>query len=352
MAASQKRKLNLEKLNQLKDVLAPDRVSYAQADIVSYSRDMWPRSQLAVRDGRLPQAPEFIVWPETTEEVSRLIRLANEMRFPVVPFGAGTGVCGGAQAMPGAVIVDMKRMDRMIDLSGESLYATVETGIVGEHLERLLNRHGYTLGHFPSSIYCSTLGGFLATRSAGQLSTKYGKIEDMVISLQAVLPDGSIIRTRNAPRRATGPDLNHLLLGSEGTLAVITEASLRIWEKPEAIFFRSFVFSDVFAGMEAMRKLMRAGVRPSVVRLYDEADTALSMSAIGYEASGCLLILATEGHPLIAEKEMEVAGSVCRDQGGKDTGEEPARHWWDHRYSISYNQSPILSSEGMILDTI
>ena len=344
---------NIELFNRLRDLLGPKKVSRSMLDQISYSRDLWPLGMLWMRHGKIPYKPDFIVWPETTEEVSKLMRLCNESRVPLVPFGAGSGVCGGAIPTQGGIVCDMKKMNRVESINDKSLLCTVQTGIIGEHLERKLAHRGFTLGHFPSSIYCSTLGGYLAGRSAGQLSTKYGKIEDMVVSLQAVLPSGEIVHTRTAPRTATGPNFNQLLVGSEGTLGLITRATLRIRPAPEGRVFFSTTFPDVPTGCKAIRKVLQGGVTPAVVRLYDETDTALSMAAIEYEdAGGCLLNLIFEGWPRRCELEAQMAKEICAGLGGKELGSAPAEHWWKHRYAISYRQSTILSAQDMIVDTI
>ena len=344
---------NIELFNRLRDLLGPKKVSRSMLDQISYSRDLWPLGMLWMRHGQIPHRPDFIVWPETTDEVSRVVGLCNEFNVPLIPFGAGSGVCGGTVPVGGGIICDTKMMNHVESINEKSLLATVQTGIIGEHLERRLSHRGYTLGHFPSSIYCSTLGGYLAGRSAGQLSTKYGKIEDMVVSLQAVLPNGNIVNTRTSPRSATGPNFNQLLIGSEGTLGVITRATLRIRPAPEERVFQSYTFPDVRSGARAIRKVLQKGATPAVVRLYDETDTALSMTAIDFEDySGCLLNLIFEGWPRRCVLEAEIASDICRAEGGRNLGPVPAEHWWKHRYAISYRQSQILSAPDMVLDTI
>lgn len=345
--------LNLERYYSLRDIFGPERVSQYLSDKEDYSRDMWTRLAIQMRRGERLETPDFIVWPVSVDEISKLLVLANNKNFPVIPYGAGSGVCGGAVGISGGVICDMKRMDKIVDLNFESMLARVQVGVIGENLERELNRRGFTLGHFPSSIYCATVGGFVATRSAGQASTKYGKIEDMVTSLQAVLPNGTIINTKAVPRKATGPDINSLILGSEGALAIVTEVTLKIKPLPEARRFLSYTFSSVKSGLDAIREFMQEGLKPAIVRLYDETDTAITMNALGYEdITGCLLIVISEGREKFVEVESELVNKLCTRAGGKDRGERPAKHWFEHRYAISYRQSPIMSSPKMILDTI
>jgi len=247
-------------------------VSTNDADSFAYARDCWPRDLMRIRSGEVPAAPSCVVWPETADEVARVLALAVQLDIPIIPFGAGSGVAGGARPSDGGITLDLKRMRAIRSFDEEDLRTEVECGVIGERLERMLNQRGYTLGHFPSSIICSTLGGWLAARSAGQQSTLYGKIEDMTFGMEVVTPQ-RIRRLMLGPRPIRGPDFNALVIGSEGTFGVITAAELRIRPLPEARQLRGFQFASVEAGLEAIRKILRAGIRPSVCRLYDALDT-------------------------------------------------------------------------------
>lgn len=249
-------------------------VSTQDGDRLAYARDAWPRDLIRVRGGEIPAAPSCVVWPESAMEVAKVLELAARVHVPVVPYGAGSGVAGGARPTEGGIILDLKRMRSIRRLDEKNLRAEVEAGIIGERLERLLNDRGYTLGHFPSSIVCSTVGGWLAARSAGQMSTLYGKIEDIALGLEVVTP-GRVRRAYVGPRPASGPGWNALVMGSEGTLAAITAAELRIRPLPAARDLRGFRFPDVKAGLDAIRLMLRANLRPAVVRLYDALDTLL-----------------------------------------------------------------------------
>lgn len=345
-------KLTPEHLEELAGILAPERVSSHPDDLVISSRDVYPLGEFQTRNGEIPHRPDCVVWPESAAEVSRLLEFANENKIPVVPYGAGSGVCGGTIPLEGGIVLDLKRMDRIRNIDDYSLSARIEAGAVGEILERELNGRGYTIGHFPSSMYCSTLGGWLAARGAGQFSTLYGKIEDMALSLEAVLPDGSVMETNDAPREATGPDIDQVIIGSEGTLAVITAATMKLHRLPEARVYASFLFPYITNGLESMRKLMRAEAVPSVARLYDELDTRVALSKLKMPGQGCLLVLLFEGCRELVEWEAEQAWQICMREGAKEMGEEPARHWERTRYHISYKQSQVLFEPGNILDTI
>ncbi|MEO8797185.1 MAG: FAD-binding oxidoreductase, partial [Polyangiaceae bacterium] len=249
------------------------RVSDDAADRVAYARDLWPRHHLAVRSGNVAaNKPGAIVWPESTADVQRLVKWARATKTPLVPFGAGSGVCAGILPNDDVVVVDLKKMDHWRALDRTKSTLDVEAGEMGLPLEDKLNREGFTLGHFPSSIVCSTVGGWVAARSAGQNSGYYGKIEDMVVSLECVTGAGEIVKLS---RRTHGPDLVPLVVGSEGTMAIITAAELRLHPVPTARGFGAWSFPSTETGWEAMRELFQAGLRPAVCRLYDPFDAML-----------------------------------------------------------------------------
>jgi alkyldihydroxyacetonephosphate synthase len=269
---------------ELEAIVGPRRVSVRDADLDTYARDMWPRLLLAHRDGApAGHRPHAVVWPETAREVAAIVKVARALRVPIVPYGGGSGVCGGAVPILGGITIDTKRMTAIRSVSADELVVDVDGGLNGERFERELARRGYTFGNFPSSIYCSTVGGWLATRAAGQLSTKYGKVEDRVAGLTVVTGRGEIIETDGPSRALRGPNWTQLVLGSEGTLGVITSARLRVSPAPQLRIYRGFEVESVAAGVEAIRRVMQKGLRPAVVRLYDELDTLMN-SMSGHHA--------------------------------------------------------------------
>lgn len=382
--------MNLESLSQL----LPDlRLSISDADRINYARDLYPLTQIWMQAGRVGPRPQAIVWPETADELAKIVQWAAETGTNLIPYGAGSGVCGGTLAVKGGIIVDLKRMNRILELDEHSLMVRTQPGVMGEDLERWLNRRGYTLGHFPSSIYCSSVGGWLAARSAGQFSTRYGKIEDMVVSQEIVLPNGRIAQTKTVPRSSTGPDWDQVFVGSEGTLGFISEATLAVHPAPETRHFRGFRFANVPAALDGMRAVMQAGLRPAVIRLYDELDTlmvgnkkpAAEKTEGGFlkrrlqsllDQSGlvaaaqrkcfehprmahalvdalpgsCLLIVMFEGPTELADVEAEEAWDILTSSGGKDMGSAPGEAWFETRYHVSYRQSPLFTS-GAFVDT-
>lgn len=271
----------------LEGIVGDQYVSMREVDLLTYSRDMWPRLLLAVRDGGDPDVPRphAVVWPASTREVTAVVRMARAQHVPIIPYGGGSGVCGGVVPVYGGITIDLKRMNGIQRIDRDEMICSVEAGINGERFERALQRRGYTFGNFPSSIYCSTVGGWLATRAAGQMSTKYGKVEDRVAGLTVVTGRGEVIETDSLARAARGPNWTQLILGSEGTLGIITAARLRVAIAPALRVLRGYEFDSVAAGLDGIRRVMQRGLRPAVVRLYDEVDTLASGIKLGDSAS-------------------------------------------------------------------
>ncbi len=259
---------------ELEAILGPRRVSVRPADLDTYAQDMWPRLLFARREGApVANRGHAVVWPENVREVAAVVKAARTLGVPIIPYGGGSGVCGGVVPIHGGITIDLKRMAAVRAVRADELICDVEGGLSGERFERELARRGFTFGNFPSSIYCSTVGGWLATRAAGQLSTKYGKVEDRVAGLTVVTGTGDVIDTDGPARALGGPNWTQLLLGSEGTLGVITSARLRLSPSPQLKLYRGFEVDSVAAGVEAIRRILQRGLRPAVVRLYDELDT-------------------------------------------------------------------------------
>lgn len=300
--------------------------------------------------GKVENLPDWVVLPKRPQEVSKIMRFACKEGIPVTPYGGGSGVCGGAIPIRGGIVLDLKRMDEILEINDKALTVTAQPGIIGQDLERELNENGYTLGHFPQSMYCSTVGGWVATRAAGQLSTKYGKIEDILMALEVVLPTGEIVRTKKTPRSSTGPGIMGIFLGSEGTLGIITEATLNIFPYPEEKRMSSFEFKDYSSGLEAIRKIMRTGLRPAVIRLYDRVETQMYFSKIGASKDSCMMIFLFEGNAGLPELEERIANEICMKDGAVFVGSKPTEQWLEDRYNVK--ALPAFLSKGIIVDTI
>lgn len=321
--------------------------------LAAHAHDWWPRLIMRRRAGAALVEPDAVVAPADSDEVAAVLRWCHDNEVAVVPYGAGTGVCGGAAPVAGAITLDLKRLASIGPIDPVSGTVEVGPGVIAQTLEDHLRHRGWTLGHFPSSIHCSTVGGLLAVRSAGQASSRYGKMEDMVVALEVVLADGSVYRSRAVPQSAAGPDLDRLFLGGEGTTGVITRATLRLWPAPETVLDRGWLVEDLQTGLDALRDVMHAGVRPAVLRLYDEADTAMVFGEAGDEPpDGCLLITGCEGPDKVARTTAEVVGDVLVAAGATDLGPGPGERWRAHRHDVSYRFADYMRPGGEFGDAV
>ncbi len=333
-------------------IIGDDHVTIRETDTILNSIDAWPLSAARVRAGELLALADIVAYPETAEDVSQILQLCNEEKVPVTPVGGGAGSCGGIVPVHGGLHLDMKRMDKILGIDHESMLVRVQAGVVGIDLEEYVNRMGYTTGHTPTSLRASNIGGFLATRSGGSMSSLYGKIEDMTLGMQVVTPDGSIVDFKAVPRHSVGPDLKQLFIGSEGTLGVITEAELQLFPIPEERRFRSMCFPDVTTGIAAMREIFRKGIVPSVVRLYDDIDTAMTFAPhFDVDEGSCMLLLAFDGSKNRVEMDETESANICLAHGAQDYGDGPSRRWWEHRYDMYY-PTKFLTAGYSIGDTI
>src|SRR5438309_3646781 len=220
-------------------------------------RDLWPMAIMAERAGN-PPARVLVARPSGRDQVVEILRWASAHDVMVTPLGGGSGVCGALGPQAGELVIDMGAFDRILEVDEINLTCTCEAGVNGMALEEHLNGRGLTLGHFPSSLPGTTVGGLCATRSSGQESTRYGSIEDMVMGLGVVMPDGTFAAPRRGPRSSAGPALHQLFAGAEGGLGVVLGAVLRVHRLPEATIGRGYAFDALAAGIECMRAVMQS----------------------------------------------------------------------------------------------
>ena len=335
-------------VKRLEDELG-DCVRTDEESLASHRRDSWVLSELDDLEGRPPPAPLAVVEAESTQDVSRTLELTRKARVPVVPYGAGSGVCGGVLTSGNCVVLSTERMTGLVELDGANLTASFRAGTNGMEAERQVQKEGLTIGHWPQSIELSTVGGWVATRAAGQYSTLYGSIEDVLLDLEAVLPDGSVVRTRRTPRASAGPDLRQLFLGSEGTLGVVTEVGFSLRPLPEASRGQAFHFESLAVGVETIRRLMRPGYRPPVIRLYDPSESGRHFPEACPE-DRAMLILLHEGPALMVAAEAEGVAEICRETGGIETDRAVVDHWLEKRNDVPGFREFL--EKGIILDTI
>ncbi len=313
------------------------------------SHDTWMRSLLQRRAGYVPEIARAVVRPSTTADVSALLEWAEASQTAVVPYGLGSGVCGGVLAGADTVVIDMRNMAAMVEINEETLNVRVQPGMCGADFERELNSRGLSMGHFPQSIGVSSVGGWCATRASGQFSTRYGNIEDMMVGCEVVLAGGKVVRMPASPRSSTGPDLKELFMGSEGTLGIFTELTFRVHELAEESAGCCYTLDSVAAGIEAMRLVMRAGWRPAAMRLYDATEAGRHFSMDGAEGQPALLIV-SEGPAALVESEVRAVGEIVEKAGGRSRGSGPVESWLEHRNEVpSFDE---LVDRGLVVDTI
>lgn len=322
-------------LNELILINGGENVSTSISDKVSYARDAYPLTYKWINQGEIKYPPDYIAWPKNNEELIEIIQLCNRYQIPFTPFGGGSGIVGGALSIHGGLIIDMKKLNSILDINEKDRTVTVETGIIGQEFEEQLNKRGFTCGHYPQSIRQSTVGGWIAHRGVGTYSTKYGKIDDMVVSMKVIMPTGELVTTRNVPKSATGPNLNELFIGSEGTLGVVTEVTMKIHPLPEKEEFLAYSFDNLDQGMECIRKVIHRDMNPAVVRLYDATEAKHHFSDLGIKGNSSVLLFGMTGFQELVELESKMINDIAVLEGGKELGSTIGEKWLERRFSTA-----------------
>ena len=354
---------------RLAETVGEDFVRDDHATRVSHAAGRSLPDLIRLRTGRLSSAPDAVVYPAAGAEVDALLAVCAEESVAVVPVGGGTSVVGGIDAVRGGfsavVSISMARLDRILDIDEESLTATVQAGVFGPDLEERLQSRGFTLGHYPQSFEFSTVGGWVATRSAGQQSTGYGRIDENVHGLRCSTPSGPI-ELPTTPATAAGPNPRQLFVGSEGTLGIITEATVRIRRVPKAVRADSWFFPDFASGTAALREMEQSGLQLAIARLSDVNETAFGLAQLGSElqrkgvltylrargiTTPCLLVVRYDGSAAEVRARRSQGRSIVRRHKGVNLGAVPETSWEKHRFSTPYLRDQLLR-EGMIAETL
>ena len=332
-------------LERLRGVCAE--ISVDEAQLTEAGRDWWPLAIRWATRGTVPSRPAAIARPTDGGQVAAVLRACHDAHVPVTAMAGRSGVCGASIPAFGGVALDLCALHGITDIDTTSLLAEVRPGTFGPDLEAGLRAEEVTLGHWPQSMDLSTVGGWLACRGAGQYSTRYGKIEDMVVGLDVALADDRIIRTGGTgPRAATGPDLTQLFVGSEGVLGVITSAILRLHPVPPAETRRAYGFASFADGLEVCRRILRRGATPAVLRLYDYAESARNFDV----ADHCVLVVLDEADPGLLDATIDVVDAECVQATGRPLGEDLVERWMSHRNDVSA-LAPLYRA-GIVVDTI
>jgi alkyldihydroxyacetonephosphate synthase len=321
---------------------------------------------IRLRDGDASAAPDAVVYPASHEEVAELLEACADQRVAVVPFGGGTSVVGGVEPLhdgfESVIALDLRRL-QLLEVDERSLTARLGAGLTGPQAEERLNALGLTLGHFPQSFEFATIGGYVATRSAGQASTGYGRIDELVVAVRAATPAGDV-ETKPVPATAAGPSLRELIVGSEGTLGVITEATLQVRPRPAAQRYEGWSFPSFADGAEAFRAVEQAHASPDIARLSDEEETRLAMAIASSgsaaerlgkaylklrgQEGGCIAIVGWEGDADDVERRRSRTRALLREAGGVALGSRPGDSWLRGRYEGPYQRDALLDHDVMV----
>ncbi|WP_042364756.1 FAD-binding oxidoreductase [Streptacidiphilus neutrinimicus] len=339
-------------------VVGEERVSSAHEARLAHTRGWSTPDLLRLRSGDASDAPDAVLYPGSHDEVVALLQLCSRLGVAVVPYSGGTSVVGGLaparEGFAGVVALDLSRLNAVVAIDAVSRTATLQAGMRGPAVEAALGAEGFTLGHFPQSYEGASIGGYAAARSAGQSSAGYGRFDEMVVGLTLATPRGTVV-LGTAPKSAAGPDLRQLVLGSEGTLGVITSVTVRVRPRPEVRVYESWRFPDFETGAAALRRLVQDGPEPTVLRLSDEAETGINLAdpsaMFGGGPGGCLAVTGYEGTAADVEARRAGATAVLREAGGEPLGPEGGEAWRHGRYRAPYLRDPLLD-EGVLIETL
>ena len=326
-----------------------DEVITSHDEFVVNTRDWWARTMIAETSATPAVAGGVFVRVSTIGQVQSVMRLAHAAKCPVTVSAGRSNVTGAALPLKGGIVLDVCNLNRLVDFDAESQIVEVEAGMFGDIFENTIqNDYGMTMGHWPSSFGISTIGGWIACRGAGQLSTRYGKIEDMVYGIDVVLADGSLVTLGNATRAAIGPDLQQIFIGSEGTLGIIVKARLKLNRLPDYSRAIAYGFKSFALGLEACRLIMQAGASPAVLRLYDQLESGVQFGLPDTN----LLLIADEGQKEIVDAIIDVSDKVCAGLGEILDADKIFEKWLDTRYLTGKSAEGFKRSPGFVADTL
>lgn len=366
-------------LSKLTQALDDARVKSDTFERAFHARGKSYRDLLDLRAGSIDDAPDAIVYPETEAEVFDILKIADEEALTLIPYGGGSSVVGGINPVRGEsakpiITLDTTRMNRVLSIDPIAMTAVVQPGIYGPDLEEQLLEQGFTLGHYPQSFEFSTLGGWIAHRGAGQQSTRYGKAEKWLVSVKLATENG-LWTTEAFPASAAGPNLNQMILGSEGTLGIITEATIKLHHTPEVKDYRAYLMKDFTSGAKAMREMCQAEVPLAMARLSDADETRffqafaassasksiagklksiLQKSALksrGFSNQPCLLMIGIEGDTETTDYGRKASAAIAKKNGALALGRKPGDAWYHGRFNSPYSRDPMMD-RSLGVDTL
>lgn len=350
--------------------LRTEQFSNSKENRIKYNFGKSYHDIIRIFTGKIPPLTDFILFPETENDIMHILQQASESKIHIVPFSGGSNVIGAFElnGRQMSCIVNLQRMKKLVEIDATSHTATFESGVFGPELEKTLNAEGFTLGHFPQSFEYSTLGGWLATRSGGQESGQYGKIEDIVLGVRAVTPNG-IIDTRDFPRHASGIDTFRLFIGSEGTLGIITQAKLKIHKLPKEYQWKVALFKTFDEGMNAVRELVQRGIHPGIMRLSDPLETKLFSTMRNPESQGLKKLLGSFIKSRLASKGFmepsilmmrfairndadyhlaKTSAKILKSFNAFILPASTAGNWEEHRFTLPYLRDTLIEHRALI----
>lgn len=336
-------------VSKLQESLKRDRVITDEVLLEQRRHDYWVLSHLDDVQERPAPSPACVVQPASVDDVVATVKVCRESGTAIIPFGLGSGVCGGVVSHPESVLLDMSAMNATRFIDDTDLLAGFDAGKNGGDAEREVAGKGLTIGHWPQSIDVSSVGGWVATRASGQYSTAYGNIEDIVYQVEAVLPSGEVVTAGKAPRAAAGPDLRHIFLGSEGTMGVITGVTYSLRRAPEMQAHSACFCTDMHAGFEFQRSVIQSGYRPPVMRQYDALEANRLFAGEARSDAG-LFIAVHEGPAGMVEAERAGVSELANSAGLEPAPEEIVSHWLKERNHVPTWEGFL--KNGIVVDTI
>lgn len=318
--------------------LGDEKVVFHKDDLARYCADGLRPSRAFPGLAQITPQPLVAARPRSTDEVARVVSLAHEYQTPLVAYGGGTGLMGGALPLQPSIVVDLTALNRVLRISPEDRTVTAEAGVMLADLEAELNRQGLILGHDPWSLPVATVGGAISTDGLGYRALKYGSMGDQVLGLVVVLPDGQVLKTRAVPRHSTGIDLNRLFIGGEGCFGLVTEVTLQVFPQPERREAQAYAFEDFEAGFAAILDMFAVDLRPAVVDFgegYSAPGLWRGRRSLKPLSRECALYLVFEGFSEEVEAQAQRAAAICARRGGRDLGRKEALKFWNTRHRIA-----------------
>ncbi|MBP1675393.1 MAG: FAD-binding oxidoreductase, partial [Bacteroidetes bacterium] len=358
--------LNPLQLDFLRGIVGIENIMTDDFSRAKFSCGKFYSELLDLRFNLIPNPPDAVVSPKSHDDIVRIVGYCNSEKIPIVPVGGQSSVTGALQAPHGGIALDMmKHMNKVLKISPSNKTVTVQAGISGPALEDELNRYGFSCGHFPQSFEYSTVGGWISAKGAGQASTGYGKMEDMVVALKIATPAG-VIETKEYPRTAQGWDIFRLFIGSEGTLGIITEAILNNYQ-PQNTAYASFIFKSFGQAVTSMQKIIQSEYgRPHLFRISDPDETDIAFKTKGFDNSlsdkllkslgflpgkRSLMFVSVEGDKDYTRFVLKKIKGTARKGKGMYIGKSPVKKWLDQRYSSAYMRDPLMDL-GIMTDTL